>query len=76
MRSQAEYPQKLYRAVGQIDFPPPQAMACGSLERVMVVVPALAETQDRDPPIVLGHIGRLKRAVTQTWDAELTNHVL
>lgn len=47
---QAQRLQQLYHHPRHVHLPPLQAVACGELKRVVVVVPALAKRQDADPP--------------------------
>ena len=46
----------------QVDFVLPESVARGYGVRMVVVVPAFAERQKRDPPIVRGSIARHKAA--------------
>jgi len=59
----AELPDKpepgedLEGVVGDIDFPPEEALASGSHVMVVIVMPALAESEDGEEPIVLAGVG-------------------
>src|SRR5207247_69490 len=50
---------------GRVDFPPLVAVARRALERVMVVVPALAPRDEPHPPAVGRTLGRVVRAVAE-----------
>src|SRR6202000_2066945 len=56
---QAEQGEELQRVVGDVDFPPEKALASGGHVVVMIVVPAFAERQEREKPVVLAGVGGL-----------------
>ena len=58
-----------------IKLVPLQAVAGGDGVSVMVVVPALAAGQQRDPPAVAGVVVSIESALAHMCVAELTSHV-
>ena len=61
--SQSKAGQDADGHVSHVHFPPPQTMAGGGLEGVMIVVPALAVGQQGDPPEVRRGVAGLVGAV-------------
>src|SRR5260370_27888924 len=55
----------LQRVISNVNLPPEEALACRSHEVVMVIVPALAEGQQSEQPIVSAGICCLVAARTQ-----------
>src|SRR6202521_6300373 len=55
----AEPGEDLQRVVGDVDLPPEEALARRGHEVMMVVVPAFAERQQRQQPVVLAGVGGL-----------------
>lgn len=49
--------------VGEVDFVPLHAVGGGALLMVVIVVPALAEGDESDPPVVLGAVGGVEIAI-------------
>src|SRR5438132_12652780 len=57
---EAERVEALQRDPGDVEFVPGQAMTGRHRVRVMVVMPALAEREERDPPAVARVVARLE----------------
>eukprot|EP00413_Alexandrium_margalefii_P012569 CAMPEP_0204529160 /NCGR_PEP_ID=MMETSP0661-20131031/9910_1 /ASSEMBLY_ACC=CAM_ASM_000606 /TAXON_ID=109239 /ORGANISM="Alexandrium margalefi, Strain AMGDE01CS-322" /LENGTH=152 /DNA_ID=CAMNT_0051535171 /DNA_START=371 /DNA_END=830 /DNA_ORIENTATION=+ len=51
--------QQFHRIPSEVHLPPLQAVPTRGLERVVVVVPTLAEGQDPDEPVVHGVVARV-----------------
>ena len=51
--------QRFQEVPGDIDFPPEKSLAAGDFIIVVVVVPSLAQRQEREPQAVLGFFARL-----------------
>src|SRR6266487_7148471 len=49
----------LQRVIGDVDLPPEEALTRGSHEVMMVIVPALAEGEQGEQPIVAAGVGGL-----------------
>ena len=62
---QAEFAQQPDVLPGDVELKPAQAVAGAGGVGVMVVVPALAETEDRYPPAVAGAVGAVEVAVAE-----------
>ena len=58
----AEPGEEFQGVVGDVDFPPEKALACGGHEMVMIVVPAFAESDEGQQEIVAAGIGGLVAA--------------
>src|SRR5205085_4573580 len=54
----AERGEQAQRVVGDVDFPPVEALARRAREVVVVVVPALAECDQREPEVVAAGVAR------------------
>jgi len=61
----AEPGKNLQGVIGNVDFPPVEALARGSHEVVMVVVPTLAESDEREEPIVFAGVGGREAALAE-----------
>src|SRR5437016_9986249 len=60
----------------QINFIPCDAMPGRNRMRMMIIMPAFAKGEDRDPPVVGGEIVVTKRREPQVWVMEFTIQVL
>ncbi len=49
--------EHLQRVVGEVHFPPVEALACRGHEVMMIVVPAFAERHDGEQPVVFAGVG-------------------
>src|ERR1700741_2409773 len=61
----AEPGENLQGVIGDVDFPPVEALARGSHEVVMVVVPTFAESDEREEPIVFAGVGGREAALAE-----------
>src|SRR5690242_7582150 len=62
---QAEPGKELQAVIGEIDLPPVKTLAGGGHEVVVIVVPAFAERDQREQPVVLAGVGGGKAALAE-----------
>ena len=62
---QTEALEQPYDIAGEINLPPVQTMEGRAWERVMIIVPAFSQTQQRYDPLITAVIVRLELAFTK-----------
>ena len=59
---QADKAEQVDQVVADVDLPPEESLAGGALIVVVIVVPALAEGEDRHQPVIAALVSRLVAA--------------